>query len=57
MKFRYEINAMLKRIESEVKPGEMRMALIMALEWIAGDGISTSLGLEDWLAENKGEEV
>jgi hypothetical protein len=40
---------MQERIEREVSPGEARMALIMALEWAAGDGVSTSLGLEDWL--------
>lgn len=49
MKTRAQVRAMQERIEREVSPGEARMALIMALEWAAGDGVSTSLGLEDWL--------
>lgn len=51
-KRRTVIHAMIERIEREVSSGEVRGALIMALEWACSDNISTSVGLEDWLDEN-----
>lgn len=50
MKLRSEIVRMQCRVEREA-PLEDRMTLLMALEWVLDQSISTSIGLEDWLQE------
>jgi hypothetical protein len=51
MKTKAQIRKMQDRIERETPIGEARMGLIMALEWVLGNAVSTSIGLEDWLDE------
>lgn len=46
MKSRSKLLEMLSKAEGAVSPRPERMGLIMALEWAAGVGVSTSLGLE-----------
>lgn len=44
-----EVKAMIQRIERNVD--ENTGAFLMALEWVVGEGVSTSVGLEGYLDE------
>ena len=52
MRKRSEITAMLNRVECETS-GQDRMLLVMALEYVLSDGVSTSLCLEDYLDDTR----
>ena len=51
MKTRLEVEDMLSYVEldPELKDTFYRGLLIMALEWVLDEGISTSEGLETWV--------
>ncbi len=54
MKTPEQIRYMIQYVERALQPGELedsRGMLIMALEWALNEGISTSLGLWEWLEE------
>lgn len=51
LKTKAEIQTLLERVEHSNGLEPARHVLIMAFEWILNGPISTSMGLEDWLAE------